>query len=392
MTENTGENGQAILLVDDEASILSALTRELRPFLKERSLGLLTASSAKEGLSLLEGAGESIRLVVSDLKMPGMLGSDFLLEVKQRWPEIVGILLTGFSETTEVMKAVQAGIFSYILKPWEPDYLLAELDKALEVQAMRRASKTYQRTMEEELRWAGEMQKAILKPIFLSSEAVEFRTSYRPVAGLFCGGDYYDVISLSRDRYLVLLGDVAGHGVKAAFITGMLKAIIYSEYVKNMAGRPFSPAAFLVWLNERMNFELRRASDLIISFFAGVLDVGDLSFVYANAGQNHPLLVREGATTELPTSGPGLGFTDTVSYVDTRTTLKSSDLLLLFTDGLVEAGRRDCGSPEVDLGSILATEAYGPEYHERIMASALRACGAGLFDDDVTLVSLKITR
>src|SRR5512133_18663 len=196
----------SILLVDDEPNILNALKRELHDWSRAANLTILTAPSAREGLKLLEAKPGEFTLIVSDLKMPEMKGSDFLIEVKNRWPDIMTILLTGFSETQEVMKVVKAGIFSYILKPWDSEYLKAELEKALEARRMRIENAAYAKTMEEELRWAGEMQRVILKPAPLRAEGIEFRTSYRPVQGLYCGGDYYDVISVGVDRYLMLLG------------------------------------------------------------------------------------------------------------------------------------------------------------------------------------------
>jgi DNA-binding NtrC family response regulator len=114
-----------VLVVDDEQSIAIAIKRQLESWAIERSLEILTASSALCGLGILEKQAEDTIIVISDLKMPEMKGSDFLLEVKKKYPSIVSLLLTGFSETAEVVKAVSAGIFSFILKPWDPEYLVA---------------------------------------------------------------------------------------------------------------------------------------------------------------------------------------------------------------------------------------------------------------------------
>jgi phosphoserine phosphatase RsbU/P len=325
-----------ILLVDDEPSIVNALKRELADWAKEKSLDILGAPSARKGLELLEEHGEATVLIISDLKMPEMKGSDFLLAIKAKFPDIVSLLLTGFSETDEVIKAVSAGIFGYMLKPWDSDYLLAEVQKAFDHGEGRRENKRYLKMVEEELRWAGEMQRTILKPNLPRSDGVDFRASYRPVPGLYCGGDYYDVIFLGTDRYLLLIGDVAGHGVKAAFVTGILKAIIYPEFVRGVVGREFSPGAFLSWLNDRMNFEFRSTSNMIITFFAGVLDLKGLYFRYANAGHNHPFLIRAGMSTELPVSGTGIGYSRSVTYPEQEFAILSGDRLVLFTDGLVE--------------------------------------------------------
>lgn len=378
-----------LLLVDDEQNIINALRRELEDWIEERGVEILSANSAKEGLDILAKCGSQTSVVVSDLKMPEMKGSDFLLEVNRLYPHIVSILLTGFSETQEVIKAVSAGIFSFILKPWDSRYLLVEIGKAYDHWEVRAERERYLKTVEEELKWAGEMQKAILKPNLPRSDGVEFRVSYRPVPGLYCGGDYYDVIFLGPDRYLILIGDVAGHGVKAAFVTGILKAVIYPEYVRTVVGRDFSPGAFLSWLNDRMSFEFRSTSSMVITFFAGVLDLKNRVLRYANAGHNHPFIVRGGAAAELPVSGTGLGFARSVSYPEQNLPVLQDDHFLFYTDGLVEIGCAE-GKPPVKLKPILDAVQYGGDYHRRLMEGALSSVSAHEFTDDVTLVTARL--
>lgn len=378
-----------VLLVDDEQNILNALCRELADWAAERSLELITAISARQGLATLDTRGADTVIVVSDLKMPEIRGSDFLMEVKRTYPDIVSILLTGFSETSEIIKAVQAGIFSFMLKPWDSDYLISELTKAYDYGEIRRQNAAYMKTMEEELKWAGEMQRAILKPNLPRSDGLEFRVSYKPVPGLYCGGDYYDVIFLGPDRYLLLIGDVAGHGVKAAFVTGILKAIIYSEYIRPLIGKEFSPRDFLGWLNERMNFEFRSASGMIITFFAGVLDLKESIFRYSNAGHNHPFIVAGGKPSELLVSGSAIGFADSISYAEQTINVSSGDILNLYTDGLVEVACEK-ERPALKIGSLLEKVAYGGEYHKRILQAALSESGAQEFTDDVTILTAKI--
>jgi phosphoserine phosphatase RsbU/P len=380
---------KCILLVDDEQNILNALSRELRGWAADRSLEILTAISAKKGLEVLEKRGNDAVIVVSDLKMPEMKGSDFLLKVRDAYPGTVTILLTGFSETEEVIKAVRAGIFSYMLKPWDSEYLLAELQKAYDHGELKRQNEQYLRTMVDELRWAGEMQKAMLKPALPHSDGVEFRASYRPVPALYCGGDYYDVISLFPDRYLLLIGDVAGHGVRAAMVTGILKAVIFPEYVRAWIGKDFSPGAFLTWLNERMNFQLRASSGLIITFFAGVLDLKAGFLRYANAGQDHPFILRGQNAMELPVSGSGLGFANTVSYAEQTVNLSSGDVLTLYTDGLIEPGVAAGGTP-IKPGALFGRVEYSTDYHRRLMEAALAEAGREDFDDDVTLLTARV--
>jgi phosphoserine phosphatase RsbU/P len=383
------EDKRFVLLVDDEQNILNAISRELRDWAASRELELLTAISALKGLEVLATRGEGAVIVVSDLRMPVMKGSDFLLRVRDSYPEVVTILLTGYSETEEVQKAVKAGIFSYLLKPWDGEYLVAELQKAYEHSELLRQKTRYLKTMVEELKWAGEMQKAMLRPNLPSSTGVEFRVTYRPVPSLYCGGDYYDVISLAPSRYLLLIGDVAGHGVRAALITSILKAVIFPEYVRAVIGKDFSPGAFLCWLNSRMNFELRAASGLIITFFAGVLDVEAGFLKYANAGQNHPLILRSNEVIELPVSGPGIGFASNVSYDEQSLLVLCGDVIALYTDGLVEPGVTAGGQP-IKPAELFRLVEYSPVYHRNLFQTALASTGLKDFDDDVTLLTARI--
>lgn len=379
-----------ILFVDDEANILNSLKRELHQWSGAEKVRIVTAPSAREGLKILESEAERVMVIVSDLKMPEMKGSDFLLEVKRRWPEIVTILLTGFSETQEVMKAVKAGIFSYILKPWDSEYLQSEISKAVENFRLHRQNETYAKVLEEEIRWAGDLQRTVLKPSLQRSEGVEFRSSYRPITGLFCSGDYYDVIPMGVDHYLLLLGDVAGHGVKAAFVTLMLKAIIYPEYVHATPAKGFSPAAFLGWLNQRMRFELRQTPDLIVTFVAGVIDRQAGTFTYANAGHNHPILIGASGARELPVAGSALGFAASITYLDKTEALSSGDVILLYTDGLVEPGTKVSAKPSVPIKDLLAAAPYGPDYHKRLLESSLALSGASDFEDDVSILTARL--
>ena len=382
-------SSRCVILVDDEQNILNSLKRELRDWAGKLDLEILTAISGRKGLELLAERGTEVFIVVSDLKMPEMKGSEFLLAARKSYPDIVTILLTGYSETEEIIKAVSAGIFSYMLKPWDSEYLISEMQKAYEYGEIKRQNAHYMKVMEEELRWAGEMQKAILKPSLPHCDGVEFRASYRPVPALYCGGDYYDVICMSPDRYLLLVGDVAGHGVRAAFVTGILKAVIYPEYVRAVIGKGFSPGAFLTWLNERINFELRSASGLIVTFFAGFLDMKARTLRYANAGQSHPVIVRDGKATALPVSGSGLGFANSVSYVEQVVIVRPDDVITLFTDGLIEPGVTE-GKEPIKPATLFERVAYSPDYHRRLMEAALAESGRVDFDDDVTLVTARI--
>lgn len=381
--------GRYLLLVDDEPNVLEALRRELHAWAAERSLTIETAANAGEALEKLKEIGHDTILIISDLKMPEMNGSEFLMRVKQEYPDIVSMLLTAYSETEDIAKAVRSGVFRYLLKPWDSAYLLGESTKAFSLAENRKKNRLYRKIIEEELRYAGEMQRAVLRPNLPTTDEIEFKASYRPLPDLGVGGDYYDVIHIGPGRYLLLIGDVAGHGVRAAIVTSILKAVIFPEFVRGLIGKSLSPSSFLSWLNERMNFELRSASDLLVTFFAGVLDMNTLTLTYANAGQTHPYLVRRGKATELLVSGRALGHARSVVYAEQQAALFPGDILALYTDGLVEWRSAD-GGEMIKIASILEQTENGPDYHRRIIEKALSESGRSEFSDDITLLTAKL--
>ncbi|MCX8119145.1 MAG: response regulator [Desulfobacterota bacterium] len=118
-----------ILCVDDEKSILQALARV---FLCLPEYQLLTATSGEEGLNLLENQSP-IHVVISDYRMPGMNGVDFLKAVREKWPHTVRMVLSGYADAEAVVSAINEGqIYKFIPKPWNVDELKTTLAKAVE--------------------------------------------------------------------------------------------------------------------------------------------------------------------------------------------------------------------------------------------------------------------
>lgn len=120
-----------ILCVDDEPNILSALKRLFRGV----GLQVRTAVGGAAGLQVLES--EPIDLVISDMRMPEMSGTEFLQQVRQRWPDTVRLLLTGYSEVSSIIEAINRGeIYRYISKPWDDNDIVLIVRQALERKAM----------------------------------------------------------------------------------------------------------------------------------------------------------------------------------------------------------------------------------------------------------------
>ncbi len=116
---------RTLLLVDDETNIVSALKRLLR----RDDYQILTAHNGQEGLDVL--AKNAVDVIVSDQRMPGMLGADFLRAAKGLYPDTIRIMLSGYTELQSVTDAVNEGaIYKFLTKPWEDDLLRGHIAEA----------------------------------------------------------------------------------------------------------------------------------------------------------------------------------------------------------------------------------------------------------------------
>ena len=123
-----------ILCVDDERNVLKSLRRI---FMDEDNYEIFLAESGNEGLEILEQE-DSIRIVISDYRMPEMNGVEFLHQVNQKWPETIRIVLSGYADTASVVEAINEGqIYKFIPKPWNDEELLSTISSALEHQNLQ---------------------------------------------------------------------------------------------------------------------------------------------------------------------------------------------------------------------------------------------------------------
>lgn len=125
-----------LLLVDDEDGILSSLKRLLR----REAYQVITANGGQAGLDEL--ARNPIDVIVSDQRMPGMSGVEFLRQAKERYPDTVRMVLSGYSDLQSITDAINEGaIYKFLSKPWDDEMLKAEIDEAFRRKALRDENK-----------------------------------------------------------------------------------------------------------------------------------------------------------------------------------------------------------------------------------------------------------
>ena len=118
---------RAVLLVDDEVHILNSLKRLLRT----EDYRLLAASGGREGLTILEK--NPVQVVITDQRMPGMTGVEFLQVVKELYPDTIRVVLSGYADGGMIVDSVNKGeVYRFITKPWDDDQLKTSIRQCFE--------------------------------------------------------------------------------------------------------------------------------------------------------------------------------------------------------------------------------------------------------------------
>ena len=181
--------------------------------------------------------------------------------------------------------------------------------------------------LERELELARQVQESLLPRSF--PQYLGYTFAARCVPAHQVGGDFYDVLRLDEHRFGVVIADVSDKGMPAALFMALTRSLLLAE-----AEREISPCAVLTHVN-RLLLTLAQ-SEMFVAVFYGVVDTRDRSLVYARAGHDRPLLLRDGAAVSLGGNGVVLGQLEGASLVLTeeQMLLQPNDRLVLFTDGL----------------------------------------------------------
>jgi len=254
--------------------------------------------------------------------------------------------------------------------------------------------------MEENLRMAREIQTSMLPqqyPVFPKNvppeqSAFQFVHRYEPAESV--SGDFFSVSALSDTEASMFICDVTGHGVRAALVTAMIRAL--AEELKPLAR---DPGMFLRKLNSDLCSILKSTgSPMLTTAFYLVADCMTGVMRFANAGHPKPLFIRRSAGRVEPLvnvtgqSQPALGLFDDPAYQTTEVTLTPGDFVMLFTDGLYEVQglNEELYSQErmmMDVQSLLPKS--NKELFDELLEAIRIFSVSHEFDDDVCIVGME---
>ena len=249
-----------------------------------------------------------------------------------------------------------------------------ELQQAIEQETALRERQ------EQELEQAREIQQSLMPKEIPQVPGFEIAGAWEPARVV--GGDYFDVIRLSDKKLGICIADVVGKGVSAALLMANVQAT-----VRAFAHESTTPSALCSRMNSVLNASIGIGK--FVTFFYAVLDSHTRTVGYTNAGHLLPILLRaDGTNSELQNGGAVLGVFPDWKYEDSFVQFEPGDRLVLFTDGISEAG---IGNEEFGEERIVAyaRECIGKsagEIKSRILADVKQFCDEQLRDDATLIV------
>ncbi len=242
-------------------------------------------------------------------------------------------------------------------------------------------------TMKRDLEIAREIQSWLMPSEAPRIPGLDIAFATRPAKTV--AGDYYDAFFRPNERLLLVVADVAGKSVPAALLTATLQASL-----RTLAALPGSLVELVARVN-RYSCEQSLGGRRFTTAFVAELEPATGCLTYVNAGHNWPVVRRPaGAIERLEAGGLPLGVSPKLPYQCGTTTLAAGDLLLIFTDGLVEAENEkaeEYGEDRMLLTVQGLQTATAAEVIKRIMASVDAFVGLTRQHDDITCLALKMT-
>lgn len=320
-----------ILIIDDEPDIRQTLAYVLQ----DEGYETDSASTGLEGLSYI--SAKQFDIVITDLMLPDLDGMTIINKAREIQPDIIIVMITAFGSEEKAVEAIRAGADDYIPKPIDGDELLVKLSKAIEMRRLRDENILFHRRLEKEIEIARKIQQTLLPQQIPDIDGFEVAIFNQPAK--YVGGDYHDIMKLSSGNIIITIGDVSGKGMPAALLMANVQASI-----RRCSEDHYSPREIL----QRVNSALCPICQIIeehrfVTLFYANLNPKNGEMVFSNAGHNYPVLFKQDGSIQILSNGCGIpcGILDDFHYDEATIKLSSGDIILFYTDGVIESMNAD---------------------------------------------------
>jgi len=374
-----------ILLVDDEPKVLAAIKRQLR-----KKFRFETALSGEEALKVIDEKGP-FAVVVSDYKMPGMNGIDFLCKVKTVDPDTVRMMLTGSADMSTAIQAVNEGsIFQFHPKPCPAETLGQAIKSGIDKYRETTDSQTEMKKIKTSLEDASLIQQTLMPKTVPQVDGYDIAGQSIPCDET--GGDYYDFITpdeWGQEKIGIVVADVIGHGISAALLMTSVRA--------SFRERVFSPGngvAIVSDVNKRLVQDIEELN-LFITMFYSEIDIKEKCFRWVHAGHESALSYDPATDTFDTLGGKGLplGVMQDCVYTEANIQIQPGQIILIGTDGLKEATNSQnelFGNNRLQMVMRDNYRKPAKDILDEVFEALENFRGSAIRQDDETLVVIKV--
>jgi phosphoserine phosphatase RsbU/P len=330
----TIEQPSRILIVDDLEINRDLLARRVQ------RLGHLTGF-ADNGRAALEKLRESVwDLVLLDITMPVMDGYEALSKIKADplLAHIPVVMVSAIDEIDSVVRCIELGADDYLTKPFNPVILRARIESSLAKKHLADQKQLTLQALAREMEIGQQIQRGFLPEQLPKIPDWDLATMFKPARHV--GGDFYDALTLSDGRLVIIVADVCDKGVGAALYMALFRSLLRSMLLQGQSGE--SAAALLQravgFTNNYIANEHSR-DNMFATLFIGIVDLSSGRLDYINAGHEAPILGRANKKDfeVCEPQGLAVGMMPDIHHEVRSVVILQGDTLLIFTDGVTEA-------------------------------------------------------
>lgn len=373
-----------ILVIDEDSTI----EHQLNTCTADHDWHLTTAHTDADALAALNSDAD-FDVAFVNIDSGDTAGLALFQQLVERSRRIPRVALSDGGDIARIKAALADGAADLLVKPLRREDVLATVERVM-AQVERRRRNWRERgaymALRREVDLAADMQRRILPTGLPADSGLDIAAMMQPARGV--GGDFYDAFRIDEARIGVLIADVSGKGVPAAFYMA-----VASTTLRAVALRGVAPGAALSEANTYL--VERNIPGMFVSVFYAVINTATWQVRCSNAGHSAPLLINPEAASVSPfdsAGGPILGILEDEQYAESTFELAPDGGMLLYTDGVSEAynaareqfgeerihelvdAQRAAASRELidSLDGALGSYSAGTEQHDDVTALAVR--------------------
>lgn len=381
------------LLVSDEPSNYSVMNKYLYIWAREKHIELVYVKNNDDAIACINEKNGNVIIVACDylkydidyLELAGYINKKELPIV------IIPIIENTDKEYKQIISNIfKSGAPGIIYRPVNHYELLITVNSVYELSVLKRQKINIQLDIKNELEQVLEFQHRFFEQNLPRNRHFNMEILHENAYRMAFGGDYYEIYQISENELIVILTDVSGHGLKAAVITIILKALLLCEFEQVIS--TMDPARILKVINEKFFKILSSVKDIYIACAVCYFNGKKREMIFENAGQPPVIMVRDDRVVELTKiSNLAVGIRPETNYINNVCRLEHNDRIIMVTDGLFPVGKTYTNMDVRQFYEILLRNNNAEKYSDQVFKEIMEKDKYAALMDDMTLISIKYT-